>query len=612
MSVDIDIFEAMRAFADAMRERGIVPPDGVEADGKLHRVDIDGKKGKKDAAYLFHSDGLPSGGFENWADGLGWQNWCAKDLAQLSDEEAKEQRARVAESRRVREEEDKQRKQNARTRAEQIWNDAKDCERHPYLSAKGVPAFGVKESRGSLVVPMRDIAGVIHSLQFIGEDGGKKYLAGGKKQACFALLGEPGGVLCVSEGYATGASIHEACGFAVFVAFDCGNLAPVAEEVRAKYPEAKIIVCADDDHATEGNPGITKANDAAKKVGGTVATPSFRNRGAKDTDWNDLAKTEGLQEVAYQISVAVLSDAGPIYACDLFPAVIADLEARKGGKAKSTVLTGIDSVDRFTGGIRKGYLTTIGGLPGSGKTSAMAGIMAYNARNEIPALIFSLEMDRSDIAIRMLSMSSNVTASSIFDDRKPKEAMDWDAVKLASERMRYWDLTIDDRALSISQICEQTHRWYVSKVLNAKRETGIIAIDYLGLIRSEERTDNRNREVAALVKESKLLAKTLRAPVILLSQLSREAAKRGGEPMNSDLRDSGEIEAASDLIMFPFPAPRDEDGNIEKDSDNQEKPDLWIVGKNKNGMKGRVRVKWIPETMTYTDAVRQFNGEDNR
>lgn len=610
MTTDIDIFEAMRLFCDAMRERGIVPPEQVEADGKLHRVDIEGKRGKKDASYLFHSDGLPSGGFQNWADGEGWTDWCAKDLAKLSEDEARFQRERVAASRRAREEEDKQRREDAKTKAERIWSEANVCDSHPYLGKKNVQAFGVKESRGSLVVPVRDIDGAIQSLQFIDGEGGKKYLSGGRKQGCCAVLGEPGGVLLVSEGYATGASLHEATGFAVFVSFDCGNLLPVCEAVRKKYPEAKIIVCADDDHATDGNPGLTKANEAARKVGGTVASPSFRNRGKKDTDWNDLAKAEGLQEVAYQVSVAVLSDAGPIDACDLFPAVIADLEARKGGKAKNTVLTGIDSVDRFTGGIRKGYLTTIGGLPGAGKTSALVTILANNARNRIPALLFSLEMDRSDIAIRMLAMNSNVTASQIFDDRRPVDLMNWDDVKLSAERMRYWELTIDDRALSIGQICEQAHRWYVSKVVNAKRETGIIAIDYLGLIRSEEKTDNRNREVAALVKESKLLAKTLRCPVVLLSQLSRDAAKRGGEPQNSDLRDSGEIEAASDLIIFPYPAPRDEEGIVERDEQG-EKPDLWIVGKNKNGMKGRVRVKWIPETMSYTSVEKGFTVSDD-
>src|SRR5207247_8290229 len=103
----------------------------------------------------------------------------------------------------------------------------------------------------------------LHSLQFItpekpAEGSNKLYLAGGRAAGCYHAIGKPNGVLAVAEGYATAASIHQATGYAVAVAFDAGNLEPVAVALRAKYPELRIVVCADDDYLTAGNPGLTK------------------------------------------------------------------------------------------------------------------------------------------------------------------------------------------------------------------------------------------------------------------------------------------------------------------------------------------------------------------
>src|SRR5262249_45633045 len=122
--------------------------------------------------------------------------------------------------------------------------------------------------------------------------------------------GKPNGLLCIAEGYATAASIHEATGHAVAVAFDAGNLEQVARALQAKYPDLRIVICADDDYRTAGNPGITRATEAARVVGGLVAVPVFgadRRDGAKD--FNDLATHRGAEAVRRCIDAAKAPEA---------------------------------------------------------------------------------------------------------------------------------------------------------------------------------------------------------------------------------------------------------------------------------------------------------------
>jgi putative DNA primase/helicase len=142
-------------------------------------------------------------------------------------------------------------------------------------------------------------------------------MPGGRKKGCYHSIGKPAGVLIVCEGFATGASSHEATGDAVAVAFDAGNLEPVAVALRVKYPSLKIIIAADDDHLTDGNPGMTKARAAALAVGGLLAVPSFpAGRPDKATDFNDLHQLAGADAVracmdAAQLCAAAEADDWP-------------------------------------------------------------------------------------------------------------------------------------------------------------------------------------------------------------------------------------------------------------------------------------------------------------
>lgn len=297
--------DALQQFRDALAGRGIVPPVELLADGNIHRCDADGKGGKGDAAYLLHLDDVPAGGFENWRDGLGWQNWRASLVRTMTPTEEMAQREKIEAARRERDADDVKRKAEARERARRLWEEASPCTDHPYLARKGIAVHAARQHRDSLVLPIWDTERVLHSLQFIGEEGGKRYLAGGRIRGCYFGIGKPDGVLCITEGFATGASVHEATGYAVAVAFDAGNLQPVARVLREKFPDMELILCADDDYRTEGNPGMNKAREAAQAVGGLLAVPDFgpdRPEGA--TDFNDLHQEQGLEAVARIIDAA--------------------------------------------------------------------------------------------------------------------------------------------------------------------------------------------------------------------------------------------------------------------------------------------------------------------
>jgi putative DNA primase/helicase len=187
------------------------------------------------------------------------------------------------------------------------------CTAHAYLASKGIQACGVRiDASGSLLVPMRDAAGTLHSLQTITAGGDKRFLFGGRVKGCYHSLGKPEGLIIVCEGYATGASLYEATGHAVAVAFNAGNLEAVASALRAKFPALKIIIAADDDHRTDGNPGITKATAAATAVGALLAVPMFgADRPNEASDFNDLHRLAGAEAVQRCIDAAAASVGEP-------------------------------------------------------------------------------------------------------------------------------------------------------------------------------------------------------------------------------------------------------------------------------------------------------------
>ena len=318
------------AFRAAMTAAGIHTDDEIIADGKPHRFHVAGDKpSTKNGTYCLFLDGVPAGWFGTHRGGWETHTWCLKGDRELTDAERVAHRRRMEEGEKSRARDEVKRRQEARRRAAAIWKGAKPCSAsHPYLERKGVKAHGVRvgdwrigarlvsgawEDRhivGALLVPMRDAEGTLHSLQaiFPGRDEllgrDKDFLPGGEKRGCYHAIGKPSGVILIAEGYATGASLFEATGHAVAVAFDCGNLKPVAETLRAKYPSAHLIVCADNDQFTDGNPGVTKGREAAEATGASLLVPEFADLDGEPSDFNDLAQREGNATVKAQVKRA--------------------------------------------------------------------------------------------------------------------------------------------------------------------------------------------------------------------------------------------------------------------------------------------------------------------
>ena len=270
--------DPIRDFAAALHAGGLLVTR-IVADGRLHRCKAEGDKhGKRSGWYVLHLDGVAAGAFGDWRSGHRTQ-WVS-DAASI-DPAA---RARLAEDvRKAEEQRERERRQHrleAQRDARERWQRAMPADpAHPYLQRKRVAVHGLRQLGDRLLVPMRDGSGALWAVQSITGDGEKRFMRGARKRGLYHAIGpQVAGVLCIAEGYATAASIHEATGHPVAVAFDCGNLLPVARTLRGKYPQARILICADNDTATAArtgrNPGIEAATEAAQAVGGVVASPS--------------------------------------------------------------------------------------------------------------------------------------------------------------------------------------------------------------------------------------------------------------------------------------------------------------------------------------------------
>lgn len=263
-------------FADAIASAGMLPPSEIKADGKIHRFSSDGKRGKKTGWYVLHADGDACGAFGDWRTGLK-QRWNQKSVVPMTNAERLRKRAQSRFNVFLRDAVLRARQRSAARKAIWRWGRATPCRCHDYLQRKGIESHGVRiDVSGNLLVPLRDAEGSLHSLQIIAPDGTKTFMLDGRTKGCYFCIGRLNTVVIICEGFATGASIHECTGHAVAVAFSANNLGTVALALRNKYPGLKIIIAADDDYRTKGNPGLTHAKAAAQKVEGIVAVPTFR------------------------------------------------------------------------------------------------------------------------------------------------------------------------------------------------------------------------------------------------------------------------------------------------------------------------------------------------
>ncbi len=302
--------DSIEQFKAAMLAEGITPPNIIIADGQLKRFSTNGKKSDTAGWYMLHNNKIPVGSFGDFRLGISisWQGNIGRPLTNI---EEKKYRSEINEIRRIRKSEEIERRSEAQKQAYKIWNTAQPCTKHPYLERKGIKAHGTRIYKESLLIPVM-LGDELHSLQFVYADGKKRFLPNGRIVGCYCMIGNPKSLeskaLCIAEGFATGATIFEATNYPVIIAFNAGNLAPVAKTIRTLFPELPIVLCADDDAGTPGNPGLTKATKAALSIGGLLAIPNFKDkRSPKATDFNDMAQVRNLESVRRVIMEVVTS-----------------------------------------------------------------------------------------------------------------------------------------------------------------------------------------------------------------------------------------------------------------------------------------------------------------
>jgi putative DNA primase/helicase len=282
-------------FDDALPEiakvLGGYAPSEIIADGKPHRFSTCHKRGDDAGYYIAHADEFPCIIFGDFRTNIK-DVWSGRDMHALSPSE----RRKLDELKIERECKIKELQEAAADVARATWDKASEdtVETHPYLVEKGVGAYGVRTLHKALLVPVMDGSEIV-ALQMINPDGSKLFTKDGAIVGNYFQIGQIAETVVIGEGYATCASVHEETGLPIIVAFNCGNLEPVAQKIRKAYPTARIIVAADDDYKTEAergfNPGIRDAKKAAAAINRVAALPPF-DRGAGDdgTDFNDLAK----------------------------------------------------------------------------------------------------------------------------------------------------------------------------------------------------------------------------------------------------------------------------------------------------------------------------------
>ncbi len=251
--------------------------------------------------------------------------------------------------------------------------------------------------------------------------------------------------------------------------------------------------------------------------------------------------------------------------------------------------TGYSELDEMTSGFQAGDLVIVAGRPAMGKTTFSMNIAEYVALNKGTVAIFSMEMPAEQLILRMFASNGRVPLSDIRTGKIREE--DWPRVGMSVKAFAKTKLFIDDSAaLSPTDIRAKTRR-----LAREHGGVGLIVIDYIQLMQSGGKADNRASEVSDISRSLKALAKELECPVIALSQLNRSLEQRPNKrPVMSDLRESGAIEQDADIIIFIY---RDEVYN--DDSPDKGMAEV-IIGKQRNGPIGTVR-------LTFTGKFTRFD-----
>lgn len=264
------------------------------------------------------------------------------------------------------------------------------------------------------------------------------------------------------------------------------------------------------------------------------------------------------------------------------------------------IATGFHEFDALTSGFQPSNLVIIAGRPSMGKTSIVMNIVEHvSVQNKIPVGMFSLEMSKQELVLRMLCSHARVNLHEVRRGYLSKRY--WTALTNAASRISEAPLYIDDSStLSVLEMRARARRLAAELGVQGKK-LGMIVVDYLQLMHGAGRLESRQQEISEISRSLKSLARDLQIPVIAISQLSRRPEEKGrdGRPQLSDLRESGALEQDADLVAFIYR----EELYKQNDPDLQGKARI-IIAKQRNGPIGEIGLIFLKEHTRFENPAR--------
>lgn len=279
---------------------------------------------------------------------------------------------------------------------------------------------------------------------------------------------------------------------------------------------------------------------------------------------------------------------------EVLTSAMSDIEKRlAGGLAITGVPTGFKDFDSKSAGLQPGGLYILAARPSMGKTAFAINIAQNAAMQEnIPVLVFSLEMSAEQIVQRMLAAESEVNLKKLFETQR-QQNREWEQLKTAARKIESAPVFIDDSSpLTTMELRGRCRRFFAKH----GGEKGLIVIDYLQLMSVGRRIENRTQEVSEISRTLKSIAREFKVPVLALSQLSRDVEKRDKKrPQLSDLRESGAIEQDADMVIFLY-----REAYYNQENDSQDATAEAIIAKNRNGPTGKVDLVFLSDYAKFT------------
>ena len=335
---------------------------------------------------------------------------------------------------------------------------------------------------------------------------------------------------------------------------------------------------------------IIKHSSSLRKLISTAADISSLAKEA-DTFESDSALSEA-EDKLIKLRDSIQRNSGPLLAKDLIKPVYDNIDKtmRSDGDLVG-ISTGFRDLDKYTMGLQEGDLFIIAGRPSMGKTAFALSIAGHLVNESIPCVLFSLEMSARSIMYRLISLLGKIELKKLFEAKNLSDS-DFNEIENSLSLLSRSKFYIDDTsALSPSEILSRSR-----KLKRENPDLGLIIIDYMQLMRADNRNDNRVSEMSEISRSLKALAKEIDVPVIALSQLNRAPETRTGKkPVLADLKDSGAIEQDADIVTFVFRA--------EKYEQVPENKGLAVIdiAKHRNGPTGTVKLYFSEKYTKFED-----------